>query len=503
MVSGRRPAGLLGCNPLLVPFGLIGLLLAPPQTALAQVAVPLGQLAPAAGRDDFRDRFETLLCKARGDAPQGWRLARDLGHVMTPLLWELQEHEREPVRRFNVLIAALLAGGILDDERLFAALKKSALEDKIVLLMHLACGPMRRDPRPDFWSLVQAGVGNPPPVLLVAAYLAAARIPGAAAGGPSLPERDPALAAALAAHANLPEAVIGPWFESPPRLHADLVMRGYFLGSLTADAEALQADPLLGKRAQRVFEDEAQPKEARICAALVLARTNALLKIDRRPDWDILQVLASTRRAAQSLQPFLKATPGPLDAEPGRLAVEYVLGRSTAAVLAEHKEWSAVPAVSQHIVLALAWRLCNENEPVLPPGIGPVSQPEWFFVQWACGKAEPRTTKLTDPVLEHAAVLAAEGRLPRATASTVLEAALWRLGSHPGLCRREAELRLLRDLLITGSDRGRKYQPSEPIEKRYLPKGLATSNPMFDTAISYWDFLSVPEPPVPDELRLR
>src|SRR5262249_49114704 len=113
---------------------------------------------------------------------------------------------------------------------------------------------------------------------------------------------------------------------------------------------------------------------------------------------------------------------------------------------------------------------------------------------------------LQDPLLEQAAQLAQEGRLPRAVARDVLEEALWRWRSHPGLGFWDAQRTLIRDLLLSGSLAGTKYEPQVPLRDRYLPSGLGsvgTQDAFFDIGVQAFDFLNRPTLPIPSECRLR
>ena len=110
--------------------------------------------------------------------------------------------------------------------------------------------------------------------------------------------------------------------------------------------------------------------------------------------------------------------------------------------------------------------------------------------------------KLKDPALEMAARLCAEKRMPRATLRETLELALWQRGSHPGLEAWLQERRLLRDLLLTGSNTGGKYQPHVRLDLRYLPSGWDRNDVFFPIACELFDFLMTPRGPVPSEHRL-
>jgi len=223
----------------------------------------------------------------------------------------------------------------------------------------------------------------------------------------------------------------------------------------------------------------------------------------QRVNWQLLRLLASEPRSARRLSRWLDPAPQPLDEDQQTLAVEYVMSRSVEQVLEEHAQWSAAEAVRRDIAIALAWRLCGEDAPPAVNWDVP-SVPEWFFVRWAAG-SPPALPPVIDgePRLEEAARLAAEGRLDREVGRQLLEQALWRRGSHPGLGLWRAHRQLVCDLLMSGSLPGSKFQISVPQHKRYLPAGLGDENALFEVGVDVFDMLSRPEPPIPEECRLR
>jgi hypothetical protein len=153
--------------------------------------------------------------------------------------------------------------------------------------------------------------------------------------------------------------------------------------------------------------------------------------------------------------------------------------------------------------VALAWRLLGEERPA-PVDATLAGLPEWFFVRWASGAGAARDSAIEDATLEAAAGLAASQRLSRPAARRVLEEALWRWGSHPGLGLLENDRLLVRDLLLVGSNQGGgQYVPHVPYVERYRPTGIGSENAFFGIAVAAYDFLSRPRLPLPPEYRLR
>ena len=496
------------------PFvlGSIGVLLAIAQPAPAQERNPGANGGVGALRDErFRDQFERLLlAAATRDYEQGWQLALDLGRPAVPMLRQMLQREKANVGPRLVLLAAtVLAGGTGEDEALFAWLDPQApmLEERVLLALLLAMGPRRTRPMEDFWPRLLGGARSTPAILAVAARLAAARFPGSETGAPVLIDEDPGVAAATAFAGLSVRASIANrlWNLRTPERHADLFWRGGLLGGARRGDVESAPQALLQERAREVMAlPSDQFAAARGAAALFRVRVRDVRMEGERPDWRMLQLLASDGPAATALAGWLGAVPKPLDDEPQRLAVAYVLGRAPETVIAERALWAADARVRRHIAIALAYRLLGESmEPRLESV--PLGVPEWFFVRWALhqrGGLEGVEGKLEDPILAAAAGLAVEGRLPRPVARAMLEETLWRWGSHPGLGQFDAERLLVRDLLLLGSRQGGKY-PHRPTEQLYRPAGIDKDHLFFDIAVPLWDFLSRPRLPMPAEYRLR
>ncbi len=468
----------------------------------------VGWLSPKDER--FAARFQQLLLEVPTNLDAGWQLAADLGRPAVPLLWDLLHVEKSNVgRRLVVLTAAVLAGGPNEDERLFAWLdqQKPMPQERVLAAVLLALGPKRQRAMPGFWSKCFGPSKTPEQILGIAVRLAAARFPGSEEGAPTLMEDDPGLAAATA-YAGLPvPAGIATklWNLRTPERHAELFWRGAMLGGARQrSAGAAGQDMLLDKSRELMALRGDQVSAARASAALYRARARDF-RVDGTSttlDWSLLQLAAAETANAVALQAWLGPAAHPRAEDPQRLAVSYVLSRDPQIVVDERLVWSAEVRIRKHVATALAVRLLAEDQPrridALLPGV-----PEWNFVRWATGVAMDHGVSLDDPQLQAAAELAAAGRLPRLVLRSVLEEALWRWGSHPGLGMWENERLLLRDLLLVGSNEGGgKYQPHVKEHERYRPQRIGADN-LFAVAVALYDFLSRPRLPMPPEYRLR
>jgi hypothetical protein len=491
-----------------VPVAAIGIACAAPQRGLAQTSGdPVGVLAADDGR--FRARFTELLIDVpTRDLAAGFQLARDLGPAAAPVLWRMHAAEKSNARRrITVLAAAILAEGAVGDDRTLAAIEadRTPPNDRLMTCYLLALGPTRARGQAEFWSRAFGlNKTEPVPWLRVAALLASARFPGATDTAPAwlLRDDDPGVvAAALFAGAPVSDTLVQPFWRRDPPAHASLVWRGALLGALTKEPRTEAAAALVAQAQERLQFAGEQYATAREASALLLGRAGAV-RLDARPHWRMLQLFAAESRSAAALHSWLSPSPQPLDDDPTRLAVEYVLSRSIDTVLADQKHWSTAESVRRHVATALAWRLCGESDPrTVEWSIAGL--PEWFFVRWASGAAATVDGAIDDSVLDQAARLAAEGRLSKAAARRLLEEALWRWGSHPGLGLWVAQRQLVRDLLLAGSLPGNRYPVGLPDHLRYLPSGLGDENDFFVVAVELYEFLIRPVPPIPAECRLR
>jgi hypothetical protein len=378
------------------------------------------------------------------------------------------------------------------------------LEERTMADFLIALGPRRARAMPDLWARCLGPQKPPQQVLAIAARLAAARFPGSDVGAPVLVDDNPGLAAATA-YAGLPVPASisgGLWNLKTPANHAELFWRGALLAGAHQATDAQPAPDALLRQARdvtRLVGDH--HADARAAAALCLARSHQVRQEGARPPWRQLQLLASEIDSASELQSWLPAVPMP--EEPPRLAVAYVLSRDPSVVIAERDAWGADKRIRRHVAVALAWRLLGDERPAPVEATLP-AVPEWFFVRWASGAPAARDGAIEDATLEAAAGLAASQRLPRAAARRVLEEALWRWGSHPGLGLLENDRLLVRDLLLVGSNvGGGQYVPHVPYVERYRPAGIGSENAFFDIAVAAYDFLSRPRLPLPPEYRLH
>lgn len=500
-------------------LALIGLCLLLAQPGLAQDRTASARAGPGFVplRDErWRESFERLLLHtASRDLPRAWRLAQDLGPAAVPLLADmLQAEKQNSGRRLGVLAAMLLAAGVDDEERWAGWLDQRAAltDDRALVGLWLAMGPRRQRALPDFWPRLLGSQRPAPPLLQVTSRLAAARCPGAEVGAPLPDDELGALTAAGFAGLPVPAALEARlWQIARPERLAELFWRGQLLG--TARHPALCAEGQEGasmpglehllRRARELVEATNQSMApVQSAAALLLGKARELPQAGRRLDPGLLPLWLCDRRNCAALAEWLPPAPPALAEHPGRLAVAYVLGRSPREVLAEQRAWGQDGAVRRAMVLALAWVWLDRPEGA---ALGTASEqlPEWFFVRWAAGQTPATVPNLTDPALAAAAVLARDGRLPRAQARELLEAALWRSGDHPGLSLREQEQLLVRDLLLLGSRPAARFLANGRRSQVYLPSGYDAGHPWFEVAVPLWELLSQARPPVPAEYRLR
>lgn len=458
-------------------------------------------------RDErVREAFERwLLAAATRDLPLGWQLAADLGRPAVPLLLEMLAAEKANLgRRLALCAAAGLAAGGGEDERLFAWLDNRATmhEERILIAMLWALGPRRTRPQPDFWGRLCGPVKNPSTMLGVAGRLAAARFPGSEASVPTSFEDDVGLAAAAAfAELPLPQGMVRSlWNLHRPERHAELFWRAALLGAGQRLVDAARG-PEWTERARELV-GRAHPAAVRTCAAVFLQRFGEVRGEGPRPEWWLLQALAGDANAAQDVAGWLGPVPQPLDEEPSRLAVAYVLGRPLDVVVAERQQWGNDPKVRRIVAVALAFRMLAEEPPARFEA-ALANLPEWGFVRWAAGLPFGRERAGEDAQLEALAALAEAGRLPRAAARLALEEVLWRWNAHPGRTAWEAQQRLVRDLLLLGSGPGSKFAPHVPNHQLYLPAGIDKDHVFFEIAVPLWEFMSRPRLPLPPEARLR
>lgn len=482
----------------------IGALALLAQPAAAQGGDGVGTIGARSA--PFRDRFtQLLLAVPTRDLPTGWRLAADLGRPVAPLLWEMLRAEKSNIeRRLVLLAAAMLAGGVGEDDRVFEWLRqpKPMLEERVLAAMLLALGPRRTRAVPDFWSACFGPDKTQEQLLTVAVRLAAARFPGVADGVATIVDDDPGLAAA-AAFAGLPlsSQVTGRLWRQRGG-DAALFWRGALLGEAARLAAAGTAPTLLDRAAELLGRPEDEFAAGRAAAMLLRARAGLLDPAGRRPDWRLLQVAVGAPGNVAALRRWLQPTPLAQDQRPARLAVAYALVQPVDEVVEARAVWGADARIRRQLALALALRLTTEQGPPVTvdlPGV-----PEWSFVRWASGGSFDAATRCEDPRLDALAALVADGRASVPVVRDALEEALWRQGCHPGITAWEQERLLLRDLLLVGSKHGGgQYQPARRPDERYFPTGLDRNDETFRILVTLFDLLFEPRGPMPPEYRLR
>ena len=452
-----------------------------------------------------RERMVALLLAPNPDS--GWQLAVDLGRPAVPLLWELvNENKSNRKHRLLMLSAAVLAGGVAEDERLldWLAQQKPMLEERVLAAMMMALGPDRTRAQPEFWARCLGPVKTPEHLLGIAVRLAAVRFPGAAEALPVLTDEEPGLCAAAAfAGVPVPVAAAARWsnLRSVER-HADLFWRGQLLGAARRVQNGQNSAGTVLDLAREVARLPGERfLSARAAAIWLRARADDLQPEEQKLDWSLLQVATGDLATGTKLRAWLGPVPMLRDEAPHRLAVAYALSRPVADVMRERASWSSDPAVAEHIAVALAMRLCgNERNTVVEPMPGVAA---WQIVRWLGGAEVDRSVVSADPVLASVLPLLAEGRLGRRALRVTLEETLWRWGSHPGLACWQLERSLVRDLLLAGSSRGgSKYLPHIAPDQRYMPTGLDRNDEFFTIAVALFDFLMRPRLPIPAEHRL-
>ncbi|MBL8754869.1 MAG: hypothetical protein JNK15_16310, partial [Planctomycetes bacterium] len=259
-------------------------------------------------------------------------------------------------------------------------------------------------------------------------------------------------------------------------------------------------DPLLLARSNEVLQIGGEPfAAARAAAVWLRASAHAY---DDKAAFDVvaLQIAVGDVQTATTLRASIEPMVHLRAPMPHRLAVAYALSRPPEVVVEQRAQWGSDAGFGAHVALALAFELARrpKTEPVAVsfPGI-----PEWQLVRAASG-ATAEAVPLADPVLAEVLRLHADGRLPRAALRTSLEDALWRHDGHPRLVPFELERLLVRDLLLSGSDPGTKYQPNLRSEKRYAPTGMGRDEEFFRIAVALFDFLAKVRSPMPAEHRL-
>lgn len=491
---------------------LIGVFVLVAQLGRSQegTAVATGGLDWLGERDErLRDRFRQLLLHVpTRDLAAGWQLAVDVGRPAVAVLWKLLEGEPSDVNhRLVLLAAAMLAGGLHEDERLsrLLATPSPMLEERTLAALLVAIGPRRSRPMVNFWPRFLGPSKTPEDLLGIAVRLASVRFPGNEQGAPVLVDDDPGLAAATAfAGLPVPPSVTAKlWNLQNKERHAELFWRGALLGAARRLPETKPPAELL-ERARKLVRMQGEEMAAtRAAAAWLLAVADELRPEGPRLPVPLLRVATSHAPTATRLSAWLEPTAQPRDEAPERLAVVYAWTAPPATVVAQRDQWSTNPDIARHIAVALALRLLGGGAPSPAIDVAVAGLPEWAFVRAASGARFERDTTCADERLQATLQLLADGRLEPPALALVLEEALWRWGSHPQTTPWELERLLVRDLLLAGSNSGgAKYQSAVRPDLRYSPSGMDRNDSFFPIAVKLFDFCWRPRAPLPPECRL-
>lgn len=456
---------------------------------------------------DLRQRVRDLLEDPRGGGfPDAIQLVRSLGQAAAPMAWDLHASNRAVVtRRLQALVLAAVAEE--DPATLLRAVQRSPVEDR--MLACLVLGALERDTPVDLLAMV--GGGERLPLRLAVAALAVAPRGAPCDLVQDVHREDPGIvAAALLSGSSLP-CDLRPWLAADRRRpHADLVLRGAFLGHLGSGAQA--PEPVV-EAAQRAFDDSACPQEVREAAALLLGSRAGARDGEKNPPSELhwhSVAAAGLQQPALSRAWLGWRSPGVMDdlspGAPGRLAVCYALLQPEARVLASLDDPLMTPALADDIALALAMRLLREGKADASARTSAASPtpmvPSRSWLAWARGTLAAPATGSGDERLDAAARVAAEGRLPAVVAARALEDALWMRGSHPRIAVRVARLELVRDLVLSGSKAGYGY-PAGDWQARYALRDISRNDLWFEAAVEAWNALSPQALPLPARHRLR
>lgn len=455
-----------------------------------------------------RNEIEPLLLAVpTRDLAKGWARCTTLGRPIAPLLWNMLDEERSNLhRRLSLLVACCCASGESEDRQLFAWLAQSRpmLEERCMAMLWLSLSPPRARPPASAWESLVGASRQSEELLRIAARLAAARFPGAAASLPTLTLAEPGVAAATAFSGGQIAASVDValWQLRTPKEHAELYWRGVLLGALRSGNESPSEERL--ERARACSENRASSIGAARVAALAYRLTvRDLQPQDGMPDWEDLAESITSLAAARAAAPWLVPVPTSRMLAPERLVVAFSLAQPAGLLAQARADWHGAPKLSQHAALGVAWRALG-GETGLVSDDEPGAVAEWEFVRWANGQPFARQVQFADPYLAAAARLASENRLSANVARTLCEETLWRWGSHPGCARWRQERLLVRDLLLVGSHLGgSKFVPHLRFEQRFRPLGLGPDSQFFDVAVAWFVASEASALPIPLGYSLR
>lgn len=179
--------------------------------------------------------------------------------------------------------------------------------------------------------------------------------------------------------------------------------------------------------------------------------------------------------------------------------------REALAAWKEHAEFREERTRSA-VWLALAWRVLAQPAASRPFDLATLGlrPDEGRWLRWALGGGvDAAARQEIDPELGRAFPLATSGRLQRVDVAAAVEAALWRLGVHPGLAELEVHRQLLAELLIDGSQVAGTRFAEVSRKAPYVAKGLLRDDAAFRIAHELFKFIRREEPWALREHRLR
>ncbi|MHC5063204.1 MAG: hypothetical protein ACYTG5_04445 [Planctomycetota bacterium] len=472
-------------------------------------AVDILAISPRA--QELTGRFESLLgSDHEKDWWEGWALARELGPSVESLL-EIQwrDNSSGPSERQVLLAAIGLAAGDQRGDKLMSldGDRLDSLREKVLSQLVLAMGPEATGAGVSVQRLL--GKIRPSlaePILAVSTCLALRQF--RESGSPQrnwYSSQDAGIAAA--AQFSKPSELPSRW-QRRGREHRELVLRGFLLGGSSRVSSEAQS-----RLAWEVINSDDPSSELLMAAALNLSRTDSeiqLVEVFARPSFkELLPALLESRELRKKL-----VQGGLLAGQPerrlpnmqrARLALAYGIEADLVELGQNCEEWGRYELTAAAVCLGIAWRMYRGENQWAEEFVQKLPEiPEAEWVRLAMGMAaRSEVGGFVDPGLERAFGLAVEGRLPRESAAYAIEDLLWRKGWHLGLTRREAEHRLVADLMFAGSEYGGSKLLLGPNARAYLPKGIPAKDEFFHVAYEFFSFERERGPRVIQEFRLR
>lgn len=471
-----------------------------------------------AGNPPSHDWMSRNLRRGIEGWPRVWQRALDMGESLAPFLASELGKEKDWERRLVVIgaysVAARRPHDVVLHRRVFAS---ERVRVRAMALIALALGPRQPGECRELQRFLDSSRLSP--LEQVATCLALARFDRT----PVLPKsvlskaRDPGvLAAALYCRPDRTRT----WIEKSIRPDSEsqfthLVWRGYLLGTIDRgiadkDRLALAIDTLQSSSSadDRLLQ----------AAAFYLAHAKepvALKDRDVSSQPKAIQLLLC--HAPNVRSKILSAAPSPPrmtvdELVPRRWFVLYSRWAPIDSLAQAVKGWRTAsicrdPKMRRAISLAIAWRLSRLDESAAARAaqridwFGEGDVPASMWIRVAGGETTTgETHNPTDPHLARAYPLAVNGQLARSAMADVLEAALWRDGSHPGHAGLDLHRQFLGELFIDGSRRANtKFAKGRP----YRASGLGRENEFFRVAYEFYKFIRQTEPWTLREYRLR